>query len=154
MHHSVIAAALVAVLVAGSCDPTQAVAPGPTDPVVARFIDLANAARREAGCGELDWKDPVAEVALRHSADMRTRVYFSHTNPEGQSPFDRLDAAGIRYRAAAENILQGAVTAEGALDLWMNSPGHRANLLECAYTGHGVGRADTYWTHVFVREPG
>jgi len=123
------------------------------DPEVPEFVELVNAARAEAGCKALVWYEPAAVVARGHSADMKSRDYFSHTNPDGADPFDRLAAAGIGYRSAAENILSGEGGAKRVLDLWLNSPGHRANLLKCSFTHHGVGRVDTYWTHVFLQDP-
>lgn len=125
----------------------------PQDPVVVSFTNLMNAVRADAGCGELAWHPEAAAVAKAHSGDMSQRSFFSHTNPDGKGPFDRLAAAGVRFRAAAENILSGERTASRALELWLGSAGHRANLLECSYTHHGVGRVDGYWTQVFLRDP-
>jgi uncharacterized protein YkwD len=124
------------------------------DPVVADFVERLNRERRDAGCAALAWDDDVARVARAHSADMVRRDFFSHSNPDGDDPFERLASAKIAYRSAAENILQGATTGLAALDLWMGSPGHRANLMNCGMTHHGVGRVDDYWTHVFIRKAG
>lgn len=123
------------------------------DPVALQFANLVNAARVEAGCPELKWHEGAAAVARAHSLDMQNRGFFSHENPDGLDPFDRLNAAGIRYTAAAENILHGEATATRALGLWMGSPGHRANLLDCSFTHHGVGRVNSHWTHLFLKDP-
>jgi uncharacterized protein YkwD len=123
----------------------------PADRVVADFVRLANDARQRAQCPPLLWDSRLAQVAARHSADMSDRRYFSHDNPDGLDPFERLKAAGIGFHGAAENLLQGATTGARALELWLSSPGHRSNLLDCSLTHHGVGRFDTYWTHVFIR---
>jgi uncharacterized protein YkwD len=123
------------------------------DPATAEFTRLVNEVRRDNGCAELAWDERLAEVARRHSADMIARGFFDHVNPSGQSPFDRLTAAGIPYRQAGENILYGTTEARRALDLWMNSAGHRANILTCSYTLHGVGRVEGHWTHLFIRPP-
>ncbi|MDQ3389361.1 MAG: CAP domain-containing protein [Gemmatimonadota bacterium] len=92
-----------------------------------------------------------AAVAEGHSRDMRRRGYFSHTTPEGLSPFDRLSRAGIAFRSAGENIAEGATTAEKALSQWLGSPSHRAAIEDCSYTHHGAGREGVYWTHLFLR---
>jgi uncharacterized protein YkwD len=118
---------------------------------VARFVMLVNGHRLGAGCPALRWDNRVARVAQAHSADMAARGFFAHTNPDGKSPFDRLDDAGIPFSAAAENIAAGARDAERALDLWLKSPGHRANIENCSYTHHGVGLAQGRWTEDFLR---
>lgn len=120
------------------------------DARVVAFVDLVNQHRLDVGCGALTWRSDVANVAWAHSADMITRDFFAHTNPDGDSPFDRLNQAGIGYRVAAENIAFGYVTAEAVLQAWLDSPGHRGNIENCAMTQHGVGRVETYWTHVFL----
>jgi uncharacterized protein YkwD len=81
---------------------------------------------------------------------MVRRDFFSHTNPDGQSPFDRLRAAGVTYLAAAENIAYGYTTAAGVLEAWLNSEGHRRNLENCRYTHHGVGLRNGKWVHEFI----
>jgi uncharacterized protein YkwD len=147
-------AVLVAAGLLGPCDADPAAPPLELqDPVVVNFTNLTNAARANAGCGELKWQAEAAAVAKAHSSDMIQRQFFSHSNPDGKSPFDRLAEAGVGYRAAAENILYGEATASRALELWLNSPGHRENLLNCSFTHHGVGRVDTHWTHLFLRDP-
>jgi uncharacterized protein YkwD len=124
---------------------------GNADPVVEEFVGLLNEARRSAGCAALVWDADIAAIARAHSADMVRRGFFSHDNPDGVDPFERLRAAKIDHRASAENILEGATSGRRAFDLWMGSPGHRANMMNCAMTHHGVGRVDSWWTHVFVR---
>jgi uncharacterized protein YkwD len=121
-----------------------------SETAVRDFVQLLNDQRRKAGCAPLVWHDGAAAVAAAHSSDMQRRGYFSHDTPEGRSPFDRLRAAGLSYVAAAENIGQGPRTGPEAFTLWMNSAGHRGNMLNCAYTHHGVAMAGQYWTHVFV----
>lgn len=125
---------------------------GPTDPVVEELVHLVNAHRVSVGCEPLMWHFAVAEVARAHSQDMVDRDFFAHTNPDGESPFDRLTAAGIAYSRAAENIAFGYSTAEAVLEGWLDSPGHRANIERCSLTHHGVGIVGTHWTHLFVAE--
>ena len=114
------------------------------------FVQLMNQHRKDRGCPELIWDSSLAGVAQAHSEDMARNNYFSHTNLEGQSPFDRMRARGITYRSAAENIAWGQSTGQHVLQSWLNSSGHRANIENCNYTRHGVGLAQTRWTHVFT----
>lgn len=121
------------------------------DGVVREFQRLANAHRRSIGCGPLAWDPLAGGVAQAHAEDMVRRDYFSHRNPEGRGPFDRLRAAGVTYAAAAENLAFGYPTAAGVLRGWLESPGHRRNLENCRYTTHGVGFAKGKWVEVFMR---
>ena len=119
-------------------------------------IELAqrvNRRRGAVGCPALIWDDRIAAVAQRHSEDMARRGYFDHTNLRGKDPFDRLHDAGIEYRAAAENLAEGYPDARKALEGWLRSRGHRANLDNCAFTHHGIGLYQNRWTHLFVRYP-
>ncbi len=122
-------------------------------PAVAEFVALVNAHRGAIGCSALVWHADVATVATAHSADMVAREFFDHSNPDGLSPFDRLERAGIGYRAAGENIAFTSGGPQGVLDLWLGSSGHRQNIERCGYTHHGVGLEGTYWTHVFLEDP-
>jgi uncharacterized protein YkwD len=115
------------------------------------YEQLANAHRAGVGCGPLQWDNRAGTVAQAHADDMVRRDYFSHTNPEGQSPFDRLRAAGVTYTGAAENIAYGYPTAAAVLQGWLNSDGHRRNLENCEYTHHGVGLNSGKWVEVFIR---
>jgi len=97
--------------------------------------------------------DPaLAAVARAHSADMRDRGFFDHTNPSGQSPWDRATAAGITY-ARAENIARGQADAAAVMAAWMGSAGHRANILNCELgrlgTGVATGSGGPWWTQLF-----
>lgn len=79
-------------------------------------------------------------AARLHSRDMVERDYFAHDNPDGQSPWDRMEEAGyVGWRAVGENIAAGSPTAEGTMDQWMNSPGHCANIMNAEFTEIGVG---------------
>ena len=117
-------------------------------------LALTNAARAEDGDAPLRCDVLMTTVARAHSQDMCDRRYFSHTNPDGLSPFERMRAAGVSYSAAAENIAQGQRTAEDVHTSWMNSPGHRANILNGAYGRIGIGLSECdgrmYWTQVFA----
>src|SRR5918998_19762 len=106
----------------------------------------------EADGGALTADPALAAVARAHSADMRDRDYFSHTSPEGLSPFDRAEQAGIDY-SRAENIAYGQADAAAVMKAWLESPGHRANILDCELTRLGMGVADgtggPWWTQLF-----
>lgn len=134
---------------ASGCD-SSPTSPFELEPEVIAFTDLMNAHRTAVGCDALEWNGSVAQVALAHSEDMIARDYFAHTNPDGASPFDRLDLAGITFSRAAENIAWGYPTGEAVLTAWLDSPGHRTNLENCSLTQHGVGLVGTHWTHLFV----
>ncbi len=123
----------------------------PTDPAIQEFVRLVNAERRSMGCPELKWDSRVASIASAHSADMVSRNFFSHTNPDGKSPFDRLEESKVAFSAAAENIALGPKTGREAYETWMRSPEHRKNMLDCRFTRHGVGRVGDRWTHVLFR---
>jgi len=123
----------------------------PTDPVIQEFVRLVNAKRRSVGCAELKWDSKVAAIALGHSADMVSRHFFSHTNPDGKGPFERLRESRLGFSGAAENIVFGTKTAREAFDTWLQSPGHRKNMLDNRFTRHGVGRLEDRWTHVLIR---
>jgi uncharacterized protein YkwD len=118
-----------------------------------RVVELANQERAAAGCDRaLVVDDRLAAAAQGHSTDMATRNYFSHTSPEGEDFVDRATEAGYPS-PAAENIARGQRTAEEVMESWMNSTGHRRNILNCEYVAIGVG-LDTrgwYWTQVFGR---
>jgi uncharacterized protein YkwD len=144
---------------AAACDGSDPAAPeiaeGPDTPTlpaeVSAFISGMNAHRVSVGCGELSWNGEVAQVAQAHSQDMVERDYFAHTSPDGDSPFDRLNEAGVSWSSAAENIAYGFTTGESVLNAWLNSSGHRANIENCNLTEHGVGLEGTHWTHLFIR---
>jgi uncharacterized protein YkwD len=124
---------------------------GGSVPTVAEMARLVNAHRQARGCPALIWLDAAAAAAQAHSADMARRDYFDHVSPEGQKPWDRLTARGVSYRLVAENIaFTPERSARETLQGWIESADHRENLENCAYTHHGIGLQDAYWTHVFV----
>ena len=115
-------------------------------------IRLVNVERAKAGLKALteDWE--LSRVAHYKSQDMHDLRYFSHTSPTYGSPFDMMKAFGIRYRTAGENIAMGYRTPAAVVQGWMNSPGHRANILNASYTKIGVGyvASGNYWTQHFI----
>ncbi|WP_243713113.1 CAP domain-containing protein [Actinomadura sp. 6K520] len=121
----------------------------------AAVVSLTNAERAKSGCGALRVDQRLVTAARKHSADMAANNYFSHTSQNGDSPWDRMAAAGYPD-AGAENIAKGYPTAAAVVKGWMNSPGHRANILNCGLRAIGVGMASgpggPYWTQNFGRK--
>ncbi|MER6995621.1 CAP domain-containing protein, partial [Streptomyces sp. NPDC000410] len=120
---------------------------------VQQVVDLVNAERDKAGCGPVRGNHKLARAARSHSTDMAARRYFDHTNPDGADPGDRIDAADYQWRRYGENIARGQQTPISVMDAWMNSPGHRANILNCAFKEIGVGVhhavGGPWWTQAF-----
>ncbi len=103
-----------------------------------QMLALVNAQRAKAGVKPLIWDDDLAGVARAHSEDMFNRGYFSHYSPEGKDVGDRLNAAGIVYTYAGENLAL-APNIQSAHDGLMNSPGHKRNILDPAFNKIGIG---------------
>jgi uncharacterized protein YkwD len=116
-------------------------------------VRLTNVERGRAGCGPLHVDARLGVAAQGHSEDMATRRYFSHTTPDGKSPWDRAKAAGYP-NPSAENIAMGYHTAADVVAGWMGSAGHRANIVNCASQAIGVGYDPRgfYWTQLFGYE--
>ena len=115
-------------------------------------IRLVNEIRVKNGLNTLkaDWE--LSRVARYKSQDMKDNNYFSHTSPIYGSPFTMMKNFGISYRSAAENIAKGQTTPQAVVNAWMNSSGHRANILNASYTKIGVGYVASghYWTQMFI----
>jgi uncharacterized protein YkwD len=134
-------------------------APATTAPAsspVAQVLSQTNAARAAAGCAALTIDARLASAAQAHSADMATNNYFAHDSRDGRTAFDRMTAAGYRFSTAGENIALGYRTATDVMNGWLNSAGHRANILNCSFTNIGIGYAvsssgSPYWTQDFGR---
>jgi uncharacterized protein YkwD len=132
-----------------------------------KVFQLVNEEREKAGVGALEWCDGLYALAKAHSNDMCDRGFFDHINPEGEAPPDRgrLGHAGSYtftpivpdpYTRIAENIARGNSTAEQTMEQWMNSPGHRAQILNGANTHIGVGQCEgcgKHWTQNFGTRP-
>ncbi|MFL0584588.1 CAP domain-containing protein [Solibacillus silvestris] len=118
-----------------------------------QVIDLTNAERAKEGLKPLEMHSPLMEVAQAKSEDMAKNNYFSHTSPTYGSPFDQIKSAGISYRSAGENIAQGQRTPQQVVQAWMESPGHRQNIMNANYTHIGVGFVENgyYWTQQFIQ---
>lgn len=115
-------------------------------------IRLCNIERQKAGLKPLTENWELSRVARDKSMDMAQKNYFSHTSPTYGSPFDMMKAYGISYKSAGENIAKGQTTAQQVVTSWMNSSGHRANILSSSFTQIGVGyyASGHYWTQMFI----
>ncbi|MGE7596620.1 CAP domain-containing protein [Lysinibacillus fusiformis] len=115
-------------------------------------VKLTNAERTKAGLSPLQTDDKLMAAAREKSQDMQSNNYFSHTSPTFGSPFDRMKALGIAYKSAGENIAQGQRSPQEVVQAWMDSPGHRANILNGKFTHIGVGyvKSGNYWTQQFI----
>ena len=115
-------------------------------------IRLVNEQRAQHGLAALSANWELSRVARYKSQDMVDNRYFSHTSPTYGSPFQMMKAFGISYRTAGENIAYGQRTPQAVVTAWMNSSGHRANILNASYKQIGVGYVTNghYWTQMFI----
>src|SRR5690625_727952 len=117
-----------------------------------QVVDLTNQERAKYGLSPLtaDWE--LSRVAKEKSRDMLVNNYFDHNSPVYGSPFDMMDAYMIHYRSAGENIAKGQRSPEEVVNAWMNSEGHRANILNASFTHIGVGFVEdgNIWTQQFI----
>lgn len=146
--------------------PTTVATPAPAPPsggdaaFQQQILELTNAERASAGCGAVALNPTLNSVADAHSEDMAANDYFDHTGLNGSQPWDRVAAAGYDARGSGENIAKGYSSPADVVAGWMNSPGHRRNMLDCQWTELGVGYAEgssssgnirpLYWTQVFA----
>ncbi|UXH44950.1 CAP domain-containing protein [Rossellomorea vietnamensis] len=119
-----------------------------------QLFDLTNATRVEKGLNVLSWDSLVRDTARKHSLDMAEQDYFSHTNLEGQSPFDRMEEDQVAFRTAGENLAYGQLSSIFAHEGLMNSKGHRENILQPHYEHLGIGvafneKSQPYYTENF-----
>ncbi|MFF9769132.1 sigma-70 family RNA polymerase sigma factor [Streptomyces sp. NPDC014636] len=126
--------------------------PAPTG-TVAQVVALVNKERAAAGCGPVTEDTQLDNAAQGLSDDMAARGFFDHTDPDGNGPGERITAAGYRWSTYGENIARGQQTPQAVMDSWMNSPGHRANILNCSFKNIGVGvhngSGGPWWTQDF-----
>lgn len=115
-------------------------------------VELTNAERTKQGLKALEMDTELSKVAGIKSQDMKDKNYFDHTSPTYGSPFDMMKSFGIDYSAAGENIAMGQTTPQQVVTSWMNSEGHRANILSSNFTHIGVGHVESgnYWTQMFI----
>ncbi|GLF82745.1 CAP domain-containing protein [Bacillus safensis] len=115
-------------------------------------VELTNKERAKQGLKALSVDSKLSKSARAKSQDMKDKNYFSHTSPTYGSPFDQMKQFGITYKSAGENIAQGQRSPQEVVTAWMNSEGHRANILNKSYTHIGVGyvKSGNYWTQQFI----
>ncbi|MER5277695.1 CAP domain-containing protein [Streptomyces sp. NPDC002809] len=127
-------------------------APAAATSAQAAVIALVNQERAKVGCSPVTASSSLASLAQNFSDDMAARGFFDHTDPDGQSPWDRAAEAGVSG-LGGENIARGQADAEAVMESWMNSDGHRANILNCDYKTLGVGvhfgSGGPWWTQDF-----
>ncbi|MFJ3996414.1 sigma-70 family RNA polymerase sigma factor [Streptomyces parvus] len=133
-------------------DPPAPAPPAPSG-MAEQVAQLVNTERSKEGCGPVSVNGLLNTAAQRHSADMAAQDYFSHTSQDGRDPGDRITAAGYRWSTYGENIAKGQRTPADVMQSWMDSPGHRANILNCSFKEIGMGKVDSgggpVWTQVF-----
>ncbi|WP_231974000.1 CAP domain-containing protein [Pseudonocardia sp. HH130630-07] len=141
---------------AGAARDTARAAPSPAaattgmSAAAAQVVELTNAERRQAGCPALRADARITAAAQGHSEDMAEGRYFDHSSQDGRDFADRMTASGYDS-PGAENIAQGQPDAASVVAAWMDSPGHRRNILDCSLSTIGVGLSDGYWTQNFGR---
>lgn len=134
--------------------------PGQGDTVIdstkeRQVLSLVNKERNKLGISTLSADSQLNKLAQMKAEDMARKGYFSHTSPTYGSAFDMMNKYGVSYKTAGENIAKGQKTAQAVMGGWMNSSGHRANILKPEYKRLGVGYAvDTagtpYWVQIFA----
>ncbi|RID81648.1 serine protease [Peribacillus asahii] len=117
-----------------------------------KVVELTNAERAKQGLAPLTLDTELSKVARAKSQDMKDKNYFDHNSPTYGSPFDMMKSFGISYKSAGENIAQGQTTPEQVVQAWMNSQGHRENIMNSSFTHIGVGyvASGNYWTQMFI----
>lgn len=130
--------------------PTTAASSAASGPT-ARVLELVNSERAKAGCAPVTVDTELTKAAQNHSQDMADHQNMSHTGSDGSSMTDRLARVGYQYSSAGENVAAGYGTADSVMEGWMNSPGHKANILNCGFKEIGIGLAGpgNYWTQNF-----
>ncbi|WP_229074441.1 CAP domain-containing protein [Actinoplanes sp. DH11] len=128
---------------------------GASNSVTAEVVRLVNAERQKAGCSGLESESRLDAAAQKHSELQAEQNSMSHQLPGEASMGDRVTAEGYRWRSVGENVAAGYPSAASVMDGWMNSPGHKANILNCGYEEIGVGLAKSssgtqYWTQNFA----
>ncbi|MCY8143245.1 CAP domain-containing protein [Bacillus haynesii] len=115
-------------------------------------VELTNAERKKQGLKPLTLDEKLSKVARTKSQDMKDNNYFDHNSPTYGSPFDMMKKFGITYRTAGENIAKGQKTPQEVVKAWMNSEGHRKNIMNPNFTHIGVGyvKDGNYWTQQFI----
>jgi len=115
-----------------------------------QVLDLVNEARSSAGLKPLAMNSALSKMAMVKAQDMHDNNYFAHESPTYGSPFDMMKSFGIAYQWAGENIAKGQRSPAEVMNAWMNSPGHRANILNGNFTQIGIAYYNTEWVQAFI----
>ncbi|AWW36121.1 CAP domain-containing protein [Streptomyces cadmiisoli] len=126
-------------------------AAAPASGAVASIVNLVNSERGKAGCSPVKLNAKLSKAAQDHSADMAAQRNMSHTGSDGSDPGERITRAGYQWQTYGENVAYGYSSPEQVMAGWMSSPGHKRNILNCAFKEIGVGLAQpgNYWTQNF-----
>jgi uncharacterized YkwD family protein len=116
-----------------------------------QVVQLVNQQRAKNGLRALTHRADLKAVAHKKAEDMINSNYFSHTSPNYGSPFQMMKTFGISYQTAGENIAKGQKTPQEVMNAWMNSPGHRANILKADFDTIGVGFYHGAWVQMFIK---
>ena len=116
-----------------------------------QVFDLVNQERTKAGLSPLKLDAKLSAMANDKAVDMYTNNYFDHNSPTYGSPFEMMKSYGISYSYAGENIAKGQRSPQEVMDAWMNSPGHRANILNANFDTIGVAYYNGEWVQEFIR---
>lgn len=123
--------------------------------VESEVLRLVNIERQKGGLLPFVADSLLSNLARKKSEDMARNNYFSHTSPTYGSPFDMMKSFGVSYNTAGENIAQGQLTAQSVMNAWMNSSGHRANIMNPSFNKIGIGMYESNngtktWTQMFT----
>lgn len=114
-----------------------------------QVLDLVNQERSKTGLSSLSRNEELSNMAMVKAQDMYNNNYFDHNSPTHGSPFDMMKEFGITYNSAGENIAKGQTTPTQVMNDWMNSPGHKANILNNSYTHIGIAYYNNTWVQEF-----
>ncbi len=127
---------------------------GANSSVEMEVVKLVNIERQKEGLAPLTYSEELSKVAKLKSQDMADNNYFNHNSPTYGDPFTMMKNFGIKYSTAGENIAKGYFNAQSVMNGWMNSSGHRANIMNPSFGKIGVGYVEkngtTYWTQMFT----
>jgi uncharacterized protein YkwD len=140
---------VAALVVLGCAVPVTAAQAGTAADETDTVVAMVNQEREEAGCSPVAVDDRLATAAQDHSQDQADMRKMTHTGSDGSTAGERATRAGYRWSKIGENVASGTTSPERAMQLWMNSSAHRANILNCAFRHIGVGRVGGYWTQDF-----
>ncbi|MBJ6359764.1 CAP domain-containing protein [Paenibacillus sp. GCM10012307] len=136
-----------------SNQPNQAASPEQTadsSSYLKQVLDLVNQERSKAGLNTLSADNQLDKVAFDKAKDLYDNNYFDHQSPTYGSPFDMMKSYGVSYSSAGENIAKGQTSPQEVMSQWMNSPGHRANILNTSFTNIGIGYYNNTWVQEFT----